>query len=333
MSTSTDITEQKESQQSLAIVQDTSQIILDATAMQSLESFAVLMASGRSTVPKHLQGNKGDCMAVAMQATQWRMNPFTVAQKTHLVHGTLGYEAQLVSAVITTLAPIAHRPKYEFLGDWAKILGRVKELKGDNGKYYAADWLASDETGLGVKVSCTLKGEDEPRELMLMMTQCFPRFSTLWATDPQQQICYAAIKKWARRFTPDVILGVYTPDELQELPPKDINAAPARSRNGASVAAAAQSKGAVIDHGQEERRIGLITALEAHAKKGTFIFATQWKAVGKASRDDVYLVGEQEYARLLTMAENADIAMKSKEPQANTTTDSFLDEMEAEENK
>ena len=41
------------------------------------------------------------CMAVTLQALQWNMSPFAVAQKTHLVNGTLGYEAQLVNAVFT----------------------------------------------------------------------------------------------------------------------------------------------------------------------------------------------------------------------------------------
>ncbi|SPX63869.1 Uncharacterised protein [Leclercia adecarboxylata] len=37
-------------------------------------------------------------MAIIMQAMQWGMNPYAVAQKTHLVNGVLGYEAQLVNA-------------------------------------------------------------------------------------------------------------------------------------------------------------------------------------------------------------------------------------------
>jgi hypothetical protein len=37
-----------------------------------------------------------------MQAAQWGMNPFAVAQKTHVVNGTLGYEAQLVNAVVSS---------------------------------------------------------------------------------------------------------------------------------------------------------------------------------------------------------------------------------------
>lgn len=202
-------------------------LILNEGAMDRLYKFAETMAAGVATVPKHLQGNVADCFAVCTQAHLWRMNPYAVGQKTHISQsGALGYEAQLVNAVITTLAPIKNRPDYEFLGDWSKILGKVEERKSDKGgKYYVAVWKPGDEAGLGVIVRCTLIGEDAPREVTVMLTQAYPRFSTQWATDPQQQICYLAVRKWARRFTPDVLLGVYTPEELSVQPPKNMGAA------------------------------------------------------------------------------------------------------------
>lgn len=200
----------------------TANMLMNPQIMQALDNFASMMAGGVTTVPSHLRKNKADCMAVVMQAAQWGMNPFAVAQKTHLTQGgQLGYEAQLVNAVITSNGPFDGRPEYEFFGDWDKILGKVNERRSEKGggKYYVAGWNPADEKGLGVTVRARLKGEDEPRELRLLMTQCYPRFSTQWATDPQQQISYAALKKFARRYCPDVILGVYTLDELEPIEP------------------------------------------------------------------------------------------------------------------
>lgn len=198
----------------------TSALVLDGDSLDRMMRLADIMAGGKATIPKHLAGNSADCLAVVMQAMQWGMNPFAVAQKTHMTQGgTLGYEAQLVNAVVIANAPVVGRPEYEFLGEWDKILGKVKEMTGNGGgKYYAADWKKDDEAGLGIIVRLTLKGEDAPREVKVMMSQAYPRFSTQWATDPQQQISYLAIRKWARRYTPDVILGVYTNDELEESP-------------------------------------------------------------------------------------------------------------------
>ncbi len=93
--------------------------------MNSMMRAAELMAAGRATVPKHLQGNASDCMAVIMQAMQWGMNPFVVAQKTHIVNGALGYEAQLVNAVLQSSGAIKGRFRYEYRGDGNELECRV----------------------------------------------------------------------------------------------------------------------------------------------------------------------------------------------------------------
>ena len=177
-----------------------SALILDPMAMQNMVAFADFMCKAVITVPKHLQGNSGDCLAVTMQAMQWGMNPFAVAQKTHLVSGNLGYEAQLVNAVIIARAPIIGRPNFEWYGDWSKVNG--KECKAHD---------------IGVRTWVTIKGESEPRVLDVSFAQVGSvRNSPLWVNDPKQQIAYLAIKKLARLHFPDVILGVYTDDELQD---------------------------------------------------------------------------------------------------------------------
>ncbi|MEX3635993.1 RecT family recombinase [Paraburkholderia sp. BR14320] len=192
-------------------------VLFDTESFDAMDRMAAIMASGSVSIPQHLRGKKGDCFAIVMQSCQWGgMNPFSVAQKTHLSQsGQLGYEAQLINAVVCNLAPIEGRPDYEFIGDWSKVLGKVKEERSEKGgKYYSATYTRNDEDGLGVIIRATLRGEAAPREITVMLSQCYPRFSTQWATDPQQQICYVAVRKWARRYTPDVLLGVYTAEEL-----------------------------------------------------------------------------------------------------------------------
>jgi hypothetical protein len=65
-------------------------------------------------------------------------------------------------------------------------------------------------------ISAVVAGEREPRRLQLMMTQAYPRFSTQWATDPQQQLFYLAVRKFGRRYAPDAILGLFTPEEIHD---------------------------------------------------------------------------------------------------------------------
>lgn len=176
-------------------------VIFDPVALQNLSRFAEIMSSSKVTVPKHLQDKPGDCLAIALQAHRWGMDPFVVAQKTHLVGSTLGYEAQLVNAVISSSAAIRGRFHYEYGGDWLSH----------------ASASSKNEQGLFVRVGAILAGEEditwgEPLYLSSVAT----RNSPLWKTAPKQQIAYLAVKYWARMYCPGAILGVYSVDELEE---------------------------------------------------------------------------------------------------------------------
>jgi hypothetical protein len=195
---------------------DAASLIL-GPAFDRVQAFAALMCKGAVTVPQHLRGNPGDCMAVTLAALSRRMDPFAFAQKTHITKsGALGYESQLIKAMIITSGKVEGLPEYEFLGDWNRILGKVEEATGGSGgKYYKATYTKKDEEGLGVIIRWRLRGETVHKTMTVMLSQCYPRFSTQWATDPQQQICYVADRKFARRYCPDTLLGVYDVEELE----------------------------------------------------------------------------------------------------------------------
>lgn len=170
----------------------TTAMVLDSNTIDSIMRVAEIMASGKSTIPKHLQGSPGDCMAVVMQAMQWKMNPFAVAQKTHLVNGQLGYEAQLVNAVVQASGAITGRFHYEYQGDGLNVQCRVGAVIRGESEITWNEWLSA--------ASVTVKN------------------SPLWKTNPKQQLGYLQVKNWARAHTPGAILGVYTPEELETQP-------------------------------------------------------------------------------------------------------------------
>lgn len=185
-------------------IEQVNNTIFSHQMLQRIQEFSKIMSTGGATVPKHLQGNSADCMAVTMQAFQWGMNPFAVAQKTHLVNGTLGYEAQLVNAVIVSSGAIIGKFKFEYIGKWDEYQ-KTKKTNEDEIKL-----------NLGIKVGAILTGDQditwgEP----LYLSNVTIRNSPLWKSAPKQQIAYLAIKYWARLYCPEVILGVYSTDELE----------------------------------------------------------------------------------------------------------------------
>lgn len=179
----------------------TAATIFNPQSLMQLQQFAQVMSEGVVAIPQHLRGKPADCLAVTMQAAQWGMNPYAVAQKTHIVNGALGYEAQLVNAVVSSSNLLSSRINYSWSGDWSKCTG-----KNDKSDF------------LTVTVSAVIKGESEARELTISMAQAGVRNSPLWEQDPKQQLAYLCTKRWARLHAPDVLLGVYTPDELDETP-------------------------------------------------------------------------------------------------------------------
>ncbi|ECA2842629.1 enterohemolysin, partial [Salmonella enterica subsp. enterica serovar Java] len=99
------------------------------------------------------------------------------------------------------------------------------------GKYTVTErvrgWTDEDEIGLFVQVGAIMRGESEitwgePLYLSGVVT----RNSPLWVSNPKQQIAYLGVKYWARLYCPEVILGVYSPDEVEQREEREINPAP-----------------------------------------------------------------------------------------------------------
>lgn len=163
-------------------------MMMDSTKLQSLITFAKMMAESTISVPDHLRGKASDCLAIAMQAAQWGMNPFQVAQKTHIVSGKLGYEAQLVNAVVQASGQIRGGFKYEFTGEGPKLECRVGAVLRGESDVTWGEWLCISDV--------TTKN------------------SPLWKTNPKQQLAYLQTKNWSRLYCPGAILGIYSDDEL-----------------------------------------------------------------------------------------------------------------------
>lgn len=282
------------------------QLMMDSTSMTSMIRVADLMASGKATLPVHFRNSPGDCLAVVMQSMQWGLNPFAVAQKTHLVNGTLGYEAQLVSAVISSSGVITKDDfDYEFFGPWEKVIGKFQIRKGDKGEYRVPGWTMADEEGCGVRVSATIRATGTVKVLETLLAQAGVRNSTLWASDPQQQLSYLAVKKWARRHTPGVILGVYTPDEFEQ---------------SAQVAQQTRSMGAA-DVIASEAPAALVEQAKQAAAAGVAAYSKFWSGAGKENRQ--LLAGQHE--QLKADAVRADVDRTIDQSPAAAATDDHSD--------
>jgi hypothetical protein len=154
--------------------------------------FAKLMAVSDIGVRKHLRGNPGACLGVVVQAVEWGLSPYQVANRSYLVNDQLAYESALIQAVILKRAPIKGRIRfaYEGEGDQRVCIASAVDLDGDTVEYRSP--------ALG-KIT--------------------PKNSPLWKNDPDQQLAYYSGRSLCRRHFPDVLLGIYDRDELDGAEP------------------------------------------------------------------------------------------------------------------
>jgi hypothetical protein len=162
-------------------------------SMTEIESFAILMSKSAIAIPKHLRDQPGACMAIAIQASEWQMSPFAVANKSYSVNDRLGYEAQLINAVILRRAPIHGRFAVAYSGSGSTRKCKVSATLSDGGEVvYESPEISSITT----------------------------KNSPLWKADPDQQLFYFSSRSLCRRHFPDVLLGIYTRDELEDSEPE-----------------------------------------------------------------------------------------------------------------
>lgn len=157
--------------------------IADALELASVMSKAHL-------IPKHLRDKPGDCLLVIMQAQRWGMDAMSVAQCTSVVHDKLCYEGKLVAAALYAMGAIDGRLRYEFSG-----------------------------TGLGRSVTVTGRPHGSPIEQSVTGTVVdWQTSNENWKKLPDDMLVYRGTRQWARRYAPEALLGVYTPDEIEDAP-------------------------------------------------------------------------------------------------------------------
>lgn len=163
---------------------------LSFSDMGQVMEFSKLMSVSRQAVPKHLRGEPGACLAISLQALNWRMDPFAVANKSYMVNDRIAYEAQLIHAVIEQRAPIKGRIKGKVEGEGATRKWRLTATSAEDGDLI----------------------EYEGPEIGKITTKNSP----LWKADPDQQLWYYSVRAMCRRHFPDVILGVYEKEEIEQ---------------------------------------------------------------------------------------------------------------------
>jgi hypothetical protein len=194
---------------------------VDIRKLGQVMEAAKLMSLSGSMVPFFLRNNPGGCFGIIWKGLAWGMDPFAVASMAYEVENrrtkekTVAYMSQLIHAIIEARAPIKQRLKvdYEGEGDDRVCIVSGTFIGEDEPRKHRSPRLGDrrpkprgrdsrdprDENGVSEAAEDTSPG------------------SPLWRTKPDVQLFHDTSRDWARIYCPDVLLGIYTREEMEEV--------------------------------------------------------------------------------------------------------------------
>ena len=165
---------------------------------------AKVMALSKQAIPAFMRNEPGLCYAAVVRAVRWMVDPYFVAEQMYIVQNRgeekIAFQAQLVVAIINAHAPVQGRIRIKYEGEGDTRVGIAYAIpKGETEPVeYRTPTLGSLKAARGKNDRGQLKG------------------SPLYETDPDQQLFYYAARGLCRRYFPEVLAGVYDPDELEQ---------------------------------------------------------------------------------------------------------------------
>lgn len=178
-----------------AIVPTGNNMFFDVLAFEQAQRVAK-MFSLSTMVPEHFQNNIGNCMIAMDFANRIGANIFMTMQNMYVIHGKPGIEGKLVIALVNQC-------------------GRFEPLEFEEGKDFCVA-VAKD-----IKSGKILKGTKITIE-MVKKEGWWQKKGSKWQTMPEQMYRYRAATFFARTYCSEVLLGMQTREELQDVGPIDV---------------------------------------------------------------------------------------------------------------
>lgn len=204
--------------------------LFDTARFEHLQRISQLIATS-SLLPKHLWGFEdkynlveatANCFRIVNQAVRWGIDPFAAVDETYVVHGRLGYQGKLIAAVVNTKCGLASGLRYLYAGkkgtdDFACVCYGSDRPVTPEARELLLRYVRDDDMDalnaldeLDVKAVRVSFGQAKTFE------KDGKTVKGSWK-DPEQKLSYNAATKWARRHSPEVILGVLTDDDLDRI--------------------------------------------------------------------------------------------------------------------
>lgn len=225
--------------------------ILDTLKFEHQMRIAKVMGSA-SITPKHLMGSSLDqsianCFQVVNQAVYWHMDPFAVARSMFILKGKLGFEGKLIAAALEARLGIVLDYEWNEAQPGSDAYGIVVSgPRPKDGKIVSIDGTVGDWKTF-------TKDEDDEDAPQQKSGGTKPKVvKANWrGLASRNQLAYRGTQEWMRLYTPGLVLGAFTIDELESMEEE------MRSRNARDISPEPPpGHGGAIEEGEAKRGRG-----------------------------------------------------------------------------
>lgn len=209
----------------IRVVEDSSPLafLMDTGRFEHMYRIATIMARA-SRLPAHMKGNTheesaANCFRVVNQALRWGFDPFAIVDESFEVKGKFGYQGKLVAAVINARAglkgPLTPHYNTKTGPEFAVVIYGSKEDVPQQARKLLDDYAEKGDEKEGKAAFNSLVAlRIYPVRLSVMQGKTD---NAMWTKDPEQKLFYSGVAKWARRWKPEILLGVMTEDERDNM--------------------------------------------------------------------------------------------------------------------
>ena len=166
----------------------------NVNAFEDAQRIANLLCQS-SIVPMNFQGrsNFGNCVIALEMSRRLGMSVLAVMQGMYVVKGRPAWSAQFITSAINC-SKLFTRLQFETEGEGNSLRCRAWAFERATGKKLLGTWITMD---MAQKEGWSTKDGSK------------------WRTMPDQMIRYRAAAFFGRLYCPDILMGLYAPDEVE----------------------------------------------------------------------------------------------------------------------
>lgn len=183
------------------------EVTLNGNVFNGIEEFEAaqrmakaLMSSGM--VPDAFKNDMGANLIALDMASRLKMNVLSVMQNMYIVHGKPAWSSQFVISAINQSGLFGSSLHFEFVG------------KPGTDSYGCKAWVYEKET----------RDKLEGTTITIDMAKAegwYSKNGSKWKTMPEQMLRYRAASFFGRAYAPDVLMGLHTKEEIEDIPSED----------------------------------------------------------------------------------------------------------------